>query len=233
MDSGAMIDLHTCRYPVMVIAMVFLASSPAFSTDGEDGNGFLLFAEGGLAVGGISHDFNDDAIQQFGYPVKSGCEQDGASLRGGIGRYFSSFGTFIYGELGYIGPGALFDNHGPWILPEVLLSMTEIAGGIEFRYHPARVRFGYGTYLGTATVDQDTVGSGSPGSWSTDIQDGRGFHYAVGAQGPANEWLDVGVEWFQHFITLKLAESNTGAEPAEHSATQSGIRIYAAARLPI
>ena len=190
-------------------------------------NGFALFAEPALSIGGIQHTFHEDDIEQFGYHVKAGCEQDGAYLRGGIGRHFGSFSAFIYGEVGYLGPGALFDNHGPWILPEVLLKMSVLSAGLELRYLPVRLRFGCGSYGGTAEVDYDTTGSGPTGSWSTDIEDGRGFHFGAGICMPVSESISVGVEWVQHFIQLRLAQSGTGVEPTDHKATQYELRFFA------
>ncbi|MEN8207861.1 MAG: hypothetical protein ABFR50_01280 [Candidatus Fermentibacteria bacterium] len=189
---------------------------------------FELFFEPALSIGGIQHDFYKDDIEQFGYNVKGGCEQDGAYMRAGIGKHFGSFSAFTYGEAGYLGPGALFDNHGPWILPEVLLKMSVFSAGLELRYLPVRLRFGYGGYGGSAEIDYDTTGSGPTGSWSTDIVDGRGFHFGAGICGPVNENISVGVEWVQHFIQLRLAESGTGVEPTDHKATQYELRFFAA-----
>jgi formylglycine-generating enzyme required for sulfatase activity len=192
---------------------------------------FAVFGEAALSVGGISHDFEDDDIEQFGYDVKGGCEQDGAYFRVGFGKYFGRFCTFLYGEIGHQGPGALLDNHGPWILPEVLLSMTDIGGGLELRYLPFRARFGFDSYTGTAHVDYDTVGSGSPGSWSTSIEDGRGYHFGIGVMGAVNETFILGLEYVQHIITLKLGASSTGAVPEEHNATQWEVRFFANAQM--
>jgi len=192
---------------------------------------FAVFGEAALSLGGISHDFNNDDIEQFGYEVKSGCEQDGAYFRGGVGKYFNRFGAFAYGEIGHLGPGALLDNHGPWILPEVLLSMTVVGGGLELRYLPVRVRFGFDSYTGTAHVDYDTVGSGSPGSWSTSIEDGKGYHFGLGVMGSVNETFILGLEIVQHVITLKLGASSTGAVPEEHNATQWEVRFFANAQM--
>jgi len=193
---------------------------------------FSLFAEPMLAVGGISHDFNDDDIEQFGYDVKGGCEQDAAYLRLGFGKQFGGFGAYGYGEVGHLGPGSLIDNHGPWILPEVLLRMNLLGGGIELRYRGVRARLGYGVYSGTAEIDEDTTGHYSPGSWTTDIEDGSGFSYAIGYIAPFSEHWSAGLEWSQHFIDLRLAESGTGVAPSEHSARQSEVRFFANYRLP-
>ncbi len=194
---------------------------------------FAVFVEPMLAVGGISHDFYEDDMEQFGYDVKSGCEQDAAYIRAGLGKHFGRFGAFVYGEVGHIGPGSLIDNHGPWILPEVLLRMNVLAGGVELRYFPARIRFGYGSYSGHAEIDNDTAGAPFPGgSWSTDIVDGRGFSFGVGVHIPVSEYVAGGVEWSQHFIDLKLAESGTGVEPSEHTARQYEVRFFVNFQLP-
>ena len=195
-------------------------------------NRFSLFAEPMLAVGGISHDFDDDDIQQFGYDVKGGCEQDAAYLRLGFGKQFGGFGAYAYGEAGHLGPGSLIDNHGPWILPEVLLRMNLLGGGIELRFRGVRARLGYGLYTGTAEIDEDTTGHYSPGSWTTDIEDGTGISYAIGYIAPFSEHWSAGLEWSQHFIDLRLAESGTGVPPSDHSARQSEVRFFANYRLP-
>lgn len=196
---------------------------------------FAVFIEPMLAVGGISHDFDEDDIQQFGYDVKSGCEQDCAYLRIGLGKHFSRFGAFIYGETGHLGPGVLLDNHGPWILPEVLLRMNMFGGGLELRYFPVRLRLGYGSYTGEAEIDfdYDTTQTSSPtGSWTTDIVDGRGISYGIGLHIPVSETVAAGVEWSQHFIDLKLEESGTGVEPSDHKARQSEVRFFVNFQLP-
>ncbi len=196
------------------------------------GDRFALFIEPALAVGGISHDFPDDDIEQFGYDVKGGCEQDAIYLRLGLGRHFGRFAAFAYGETGLISPGVLFDNHGPYILPEVLLRMNELSYGLELRYAPARIRLGLGNYGGTAEIDEDTLGSVPTGSWETDIEDGHGFHYAAGVCGPVSRSFSLGLEWSQHFVRLRLAESGTGAEPTEHEATVSQVRFFGFYELP-
>ena len=195
-------------------------------------NRCAVFGEGALSIGMIQHNFVEDDIEQFGYDVKRGCQEDGLYLRGGLGKHFGRFSAFLYGELGYLTPGSLLDQHGPYILPEVLLDMTMYAGGLELRYTPARIRFGYGSYNGTAEVDLDTVGIGPSGSWTTDIMDGRGFHIGVGLLVPRKEWVGLGLEYVQHFITLKLRESGTGVEPTEHKATQYELRFFATFQLP-
>jgi hypothetical protein len=201
-------------------------SEPFTIYDPLEENRFAVFAEPALSVGGIQHDFHKDDIEQFGYNVKGGCEQDGAYLRVGVGKHFGRFSTFAYGEVGYLGPGCLIDNHGPWILPEVLLNMTVFSGGLELRYLPVRLRFGYGSYSGTAEVDYDFTGAVPTDSWTTDIVDGRGFHFGAGICEPVNENISAGVEWVQHFIQLRLAESGTGVEPTEHEATQYELRFF-------
>ena len=193
---------------------------------GEE-NRFELFAEPGLSIGGINHTFDDDDIEQFGYDMRGGCEQDGFYLRGGLGKRFGNLGIGVYGEVGYIGPGSLFDGHGPWILPEVLLRMNILAIGAEVRYWIFRGRFGYGSYGGEADIKEDTVGATSPGMWTTDIVDGRGWHYGIGVGGVADGWIGGGVEWVQHFVDLRLAETGTGIEPTQQHATQSELRIFA------
>lgn len=197
---------------------------------------FAVFAEGALSVGGLGHTFNDDAIEQFGYDVDTGCEQDGAYLILGGGRYFGRFSTFIFGEIGRIAPGVLFDNHGPWIPPEVLLRMTMLAGGVELRYAPVRVRFGYGAYPGTAEIDNDysdSLQAFPPGSWETGIEDATGWHYSVGYHQPIDENMSAGIEWVQHFIDLRLEENGTEAVPTEQSAVQSEVRFVFTYQLPL
>ncbi len=98
---------------------------------------------------------------------------------------------------------------------------------MEVRFVPVRLRFGYGSYYGSAEVDYDTTGSGPSGSWTTDIVDGRGFHFGAGICIPASENISAGVEWVQHFIQLRLAESGTGVEPIDHKATQYELRFFA------
>ena len=193
---------------------------------------YALFLEPMLAVGSISHDFNDDDIEQFGYDVKNGCEQDAAYIRLGFGRQFGAIGAYGYGEAGYIGPGCLMDNHGPWILPEVLLSMNLLGGGMELRFWEVRARLGYGIYTGTAEIDADTSGAYPGESWNTDIEDGSGISYAIGLIFPASKRWSGGIEWSQHFIDLKLGQSGTGVPPSEHRAEQSEIRIFMNYRLP-
>jgi hypothetical protein len=195
---------------------------------------WAVFVEPALSIGGISHTFSEDDIEQFGYDVGSSCEQDGAYLRLGVGKHFGRFAAFGYGEAGYIGPGSLFDNHGPWILPEVLLRMHEFSGGVELRYLIARARFSYGTYLGEADVDLDTVGPMPSGSWTTDILDGTGYQIAAGVcvPVPGKENWAIGLEWSQHFIDLRLGRSSTGAEPLMHEVNQYEVRFFADYRLP-
>jgi len=208
-------------------------------TSGEPGGGsgpsedrFAFFIEPALALGGISHDFPEDDIDQFGYDVKGGCEQDAAYLRLGLGRHFGRCAAFAYGEIGSIAPGVLMDNHGPYILPEVLLSMSELSYGFELDYAPARARLGFGSYGGTAEIDEDTVGSGPTGSWETDIVDGHGFHYAAGVFGRISRRVVLGLEWSQHFVSLRLDESGTGADPSVHEATVSQVRFTGLYELP-
>jgi formylglycine-generating enzyme required for sulfatase activity len=193
---------------------------------------FAVYAEPMLSLGRISHDFDDDDIQQFGYDVKNGCEQDAAYLRIGFGKHFGRFGVFAYGEAGHIGPGALFDNHGPWILPEVLLRMNLLGGGIELRYWVLRARLGYGSYSGEAEIDEDTTGAVSTDSWRTDIEDGSGMNYAAGIMLPLTENWSVGFEWSQHFIDLRLGKSGTGVVPTDHRARQSEVRFFGNYQLP-
>lgn len=193
---------------------------------------FAVFGEAMLSVGVISHDFDDDDIEQFGYDVKGGCEQDAAYFRAGIGKHFGLFGAFAYGEVGYLGPGAIFDNHGPWILPEVLLRMNMLGAGIELRYGLFRGRLGYASYGGKAEIDEDTTGAFSTDSWTTDIDEGGGINYAIGLQLPIDENWSAGLEWSQHFIDLRLAESGTGVIPTDHRARQSEIRFFGNYQLP-
>ena len=195
---------------------------------------FAVFIEPVLAVGGVQHNFHEDDIEQFGYDVKGDGEQDAAYLRVGFGKYFGRFSAFTYGEIGHLGPGFLIDNHGPWILPEVLLRMNVLDGGLELRYFPVRVRLGYGKYWGNAAVDYDydpSVTPYPPGSWTTDILDGRGFHFAAGFY-VTDGAKTLGLEWSQHFVNMKLGESGTGVKPSEHKATQYEIRLFFNLQLP-
>ena len=189
---------------------------------------WVFFIEPMLSIGGIQHSFHEDDLEQFGYHVQGGCEQDAGYLRAGFGKQFGWFRAFAYGEVGHIGPGVLIDNHGPWILPEVLLRMNLLGGGIELQMFPLRARFGYGSYGGTAQVDEDTVGGGGfpTGSWTVDLVDARGFNYAVGFYYPGAGDLGGGVEWSQHFIDLRLRRSGTGVEPSDQRATQSEVRFF-------
>lgn len=201
---------------------------PPAPFDPSEEHGFGVFAEPGLAIGGISHDFWRDEIEQFGYNFERGCEQDAAYLRIGAGGHFGRFATFLYGELGSINPGGIFDNHGPYILPEILLYMREISVGIELRYSYFKARAGIGSYSGFARIDEENPGGAPlpPGSWDTGISEGHGFHYAVGAGRAIDETFSLGLEWVQHFITLTLNRSGTGVEPSEHEARHSEVRIF-------
>lgn len=80
-------------------------------------------------------------------------------------------------------------------------------------------------------MDCDTVGTGPTGSWSTDIVDGRGFHFGAGVCIPVKENISAGVEWVQHFIQLQLAESGTGVEPTDQKATRYELRFFATFQL--
>lgn len=202
------------------------AETDSFYSWGDD---FGVFAEGALGFGRIRHDFNDDSQEQFGYDFREGCEQNGAYLRLGLGKSFVSYGGYLYGEIGHMSSGiALFDNHGPYIPPEIRMSITELSIGLEFRSPLLRVRTGLGNYSGSATVqaDNDTTQVTNPDSWKTDLAGGFGWHYAIGIAGRNEEGLMLGLEWIQHFFSVKLMENGLGTEPTEHSARQSEIRMF-------
>jgi hypothetical protein len=193
------------------------------------GNDFGLFAEGAIGFGSISHDFNDDSQEQFGYSFREGCEQNGAYLRLGIGKGFGSYGGYLYGELGTLGSGfAIFDNHGPYIPPEIRMKITELSIGVEFRVPMLRVRTGLGNYSGSATVqeDDDTTLVANPGAYNTDLAGGSGWHYAIGLAGRNEAGLMLGLEWIQHFFSVQLEENGMGTETTEHRARQSEVRIF-------
>jgi len=192
-------------------------------------NSWVVFAEAGLSIGGISKSFNENGIQQAGYSVREGCESDGSYLRLGAGRQFDKFGIFGYGEMGYIAPGFLFDNHGPWIAPEVLLRMVSLSGGVELRYSPVRIRAGYGSIIGHATINpEDSTGT----DWRTDIADASTYHVAAGIYMPFSKNMAAGIEYVYQKIDLRLEEVPTGAEPMDESAVRHEIRTIFNIQLP-
>ncbi len=193
------------------------------------GYSFCVLIEGALSYGGMKHNFNDDCQEQFGYNFRDGCEQDGAYFRLGLGRGFGPFGGYIYGEAGYFGPGVIFDNHGPFIPPEILMHVTELSMGLEFRAYMGRLRAGFGRYTGSVTVqlDYDTTQVINPDSWNTDLAGGSGWHYAVGLVGKTEKGILLGLEWIQHFFNVQLEENGLGTQPTEHDAKQSEVRIFA------
>ncbi|OPL18331.1 MAG: hypothetical protein AVO35_05660 [Candidatus Aegiribacteria sp. MLS_C] len=77
-----------------------------------------MFAEGALGFGRISHDSNDDALEQFEYEFREGCEQNGACLRLGAGRGFKSCVGYLYGEIDHLSSGfSRFDTTCPAFHP--------------------------------------------------------------------------------------------------------------------
>ncbi len=203
--------------------------TPEYDIESIWGQAFCVFAEGALSIGGLRHNFNEDYQEQFGYNFREGCEQDGAYFRLGVGRGFGAYGGYLYGEVGYFGPGVIFDNHGPFIPPEILLRVTELSMGAELRAYLGRLRVGFGRYTGSAKVqlDYDTTQVINPDSWDTDLVGSSGWHYAVGLVGRTQKGLVLGIEWIQHFFSVKLERNGLGTEPTEHDAKQSEFRFFA------
>lgn len=63
-----------------VISFAGIAGNSENGTPGYDiesiwGQGFCVFAEGALSIGGLRHNFNEDYQKQFGYNFREGCER--------------------------------------------------------------------------------------------------------------------------------------------------------------
>ena len=101
--------------------------------------------------------------------------------------------------------------------------------GAEFRAYLGRLRIGFGRYSGSAEVqlDHDTTQVINPDSWGTDLVGSSGWHYAVGLVGKTQKGLVLGIEWTQHFFSVKLERNGLGTEPTEHDAKQSEFRFFA------
>ena len=167
-----------------------------------------VYLEGGLALmGAISIDVNE--IDQFGYDVEDGYESWAASLRIGVGHHFRHFGLFCYGDYTKFLTGFFFYQRNPYS-PAILRLHTDMIGyGLEMRILGAlRFRAGYGQYGGSVEVGSE---DNSTESWSTDIDEGSGFHWSTGIFMPLKENLMLGLEYTRHYYDIKPHATQTPA----------------------
>lgn len=175
------------------------------------------FVEAGLGIGRMDHGVDGRHEELFGVEVlRGGGEQDAFGLRGGIGRGIGNgIDALLYCGVTALTPGLFFDNHGPFIPPELTFSMTEILLGLEARQGLLRTGVGCGFYSGTVDLHPDEREGYEPGEpWEGELGRTIGPHILIGFVGSDSGCVgDASLTFMWRYVPLSLPTTPTGAPP--------------------
>ncbi len=204
------------RAAVLFAAAAVCAAGPP-AEDTTSGLEWCGFMEAGIGIGRMDRTVDGRQEELFGVEVlRSGGEQDAFTLRAGFGRGFGDdILLMAYGGIASLPPGVFFDNHGPFIPPELTYSITEASLGLELRSGVFRTGAGCGIYSGVATLRPDQREGEEPGErWEGDLGVTAGPQMYVGFSGSAEScFADPGLGLVWRYIPVELPETPTGVTP--------------------
>ena len=189
---------------------------------------WLISFEGGLGIGNMDHTFSGMEMELFGVDtLRRGGEQDGIGIRAGLGKRMSHGLTpVVYGGMSTLFPGVFFDNHGPFIPPELCYMLKEKSLGLELRYSAVRAGVGYSFYSGTVSLHPDKREGAEEGEeWEGKLENTSGPHILFGFSNPVNDNISVGVDLIWRSIRLQFPEAPTGVTPEEITRAMIEVRL--------
>lgn len=210
------------------LIILLVSSASAGYCREPDAKNWVISFEGGLGIGNMDHTYPGMEMELFGVDtLRRGGEQDGIGIRIVIGKRLSEdLTTAVYGGMSALFTGLFFDNHGPFIPPELCYSLKERSLGLEVRYSAVWAGAGYSFYSGTVQLYPDDLEGEAEGEiWEGKLGNTGGPHFQLGLLGPVNEKVDAGVYYIWRNIPLKFLETPTGVVPEETSRRMSEIRF--------
>ncbi len=192
----------------LIFSALLIAQASAVSPPQEQAidKRWLMSIEAGVGLGFMDHTLEEGLDEEW-FDVdtlRNSSEQDGAGYRIAFGRRLSeATDLMLYGGGGVVFPGIIFDNHGPFIPPELTYMLNEKQLGLEFRYDVIRIGAGMSFYSGTVTLWPDEREGYEPGEkWEGDLANTAGLHLIAGAS-TSIETASLKRFW-RHFIRPAL-----------------------------
>jgi len=192
-------------------------------------NDWLVFLEGGVGIGSMDRTVDGMETEWFGVDtLRAGGENDGVGFRLGIGkRVAENLTPVIYAGGSTLFSGLFFDNHGPFIPPELFYVIKEKAIGLELRYINIRIGGGYSFYSGDVTLCPDDREGAEPGEdWDGILGNTGGPHFIFGAFSQI-EGFGWGGDLIFRPIPIQFPETPTGVTPEEFTRDVIEFRISA------
>lgn len=190
---------------------------------------WLMSVEAGIGMGFMDHTL-EQGLEDEWFDVdtlRDSSEQDGAGYRIAFGRRLSdSTDLMLYGGGGVVFPGLFFDNHGPFIPPELTYMLKEKQLGLEFRYSVIRIGAGISFYSGTVELRPDKREEYETGEeWEEDLANSSGLHLILGASIPTEtKDLHASFSIIYRDIPLDFPETPTGVDPEVFHKTHIEVR---------
>jgi len=183
-----------------------------------------VYVEGGLSIMYSTISSDVDEIDQYGYDVEDGYESDIVYARIGAGHQLKNFGLYCYGDYTKYYAGFLFYQRTPYSPALLRYNMQSICYGIELRVlDELRLRAGYGHYNGNIEVGAEN--SSSSESWSTNIDEGSGFHWSAGVLPHITKDLMCCFEFSHHEFDITPHATQTPAMVTDQHISKSNIAI--------
>ncbi len=194
----------------------------------------LMSIEAGVGLGFMDHTLEQGQEEEW-FDVdtlRDSSEQDGAGYRISFGRRFSeTTSIMLYGGGGVVFPGIIFDNHGPFIPPELTYMLKEKQLGLEFRYDVIGIGAGISFYEGTVNLWPDEREGYEPGEeWEGDLAATAGLHLIAGASIPMETaGFTTNFSIIYRDIPLDFPATPTGVDPGvfhrSHIEARGGVRV--------
>ncbi len=198
------------------------------------GKRWIMSIEAGIGMGFMDHTL-DQGLEEEWFDVdtlRDSSEQDGVGYRIAFGRRLSEdTDLMLYGGGGLVFAGVFFDNHGPYIPPELTYMLNEKQLGLEFRYDVVGIGAGISFYDGTLSLFPDKREEYEYGAqWEADLANTMGFHLIAGASIPTEiTSITINFSIIYRDIPLDFPVTPTGVDPEvfhrTHIEARGGIQV--------
>jgi hypothetical protein len=195
---------------------------------------WLMSIEAGIGLGFMDHTL-EEGLREEWFDVdtlRDSSEQDGLGYRIAFGRRLSEdMDLMLYGGGGLVFPGVFFDNHGPFIPPELTYMLNEKQLGLEFRYDVVGIGAGISFYDGTVSLFPDKREEHEYGpEWEGDLANTMGFHLIAGASIPTETTsITTNFTIIYRDIPLDFPATPTGVDPEvfhrTHIEARGGVKL--------
>ena len=216
-----------------LLLMAQVSAADTFSEQIQDKR-WIMSIEAGIGLGFMDHTLDQGQEEEW-FDVdtlRDSSEQDAVGYRIAFGRRLSEeTDLMIYGGGGFVFPGVFFDNHGPYIPPELTYMLKENQLGLEFRYDVIGIGAGISFYSGDVSLWPDKREEYEHGAeWEGDLANTAGLHLIAGVSIPTRtKNLKASFSIIYRDIPLDFPATPTGVDPEvfhrTHIEARGGIRV--------